>query len=338
MQTTGQEGHELEREKIAILRILAEAQGAAGSKVIARHLKDEYGIDLSERAVRYHLGLLDERGFTHKVSRRSGRDITAAGFEELENARVTDKVGFVIEKIEKLAFQSSFDPVSLTGQIPVNISLFPEKKFSRALKAMSPAFSSGLCVSQMVAGAAAGERLGGRLVPPGQVGLATVCSIVINGVLLKAGVPMDSRFGGILQLRNHRPWRFTQIIDYTGSSLDPSEIFIASRMTTVSQAAQTGYGKVLSNFREIPAMCLPLARDILEKLRKARIGGVVTLGEAGRPVCEMPVSLNRAGMVLLGGLNPVAAAAEAGIETVNQAMSGLVDYGSLKSFQDVSKE
>jgi len=335
---TGQEGHEVEREKIAILRILAEAQGAAGSKVIARRLKDEYGIDLSERAVRYHLGLLDDRGFTRKVSRRSGRDITAAGFEELDNARVADKVGFVIEKIEKLAFQSSFDPVSQSGQIPVNISLFPEERFSWILRAMSPAFKAGLCVSDMVAVAAAGERLGGRLVPPGQLGLATVCSIVINGTLLKAGVPMDSRFGGILQLRNQRPWRFTQIIDYTGSSLDPSEIFIASHMTAVGQAAKTGSGKVLSNFREIPATCLPIARDILEKLKKAGIGGVVTLGEAGRPVCEVPVSLNRAGMVLLGGLNPVAAAAEAGIETANQAMSGLIEYSSLRSFWEVCKE
>jgi len=334
---TGQEGHEVEREKIAILRILAEAQGAAGSKVIARRLKDEYGIDLSERAVRYHLGLLDDRGFTRKVSRRCGRDITAAGFEELENARVADKVGFVIEKIEKLAFQSSFDPDSLSGQIPVNISLFPEEKFSWALKAISVAFEAGLCVSPLVAIAVAGERLGGRLVPTGHVGLATVCSIVINSTLLKVGIPMDSRFGGLLQLRNQRPWRFTQIIDYTGSSLDPSEIFISSHMTTVGHAAQTGCGKVLANFREIPAMCWPLARQILEKLKQAGIGGVMTLGEAGRPVCEVPVSLNRAGMVLLGGLNPVAVAAEAGIATVNQAMSGLIDFSSLKNFWDVYK-
>ena len=70
---------EVEREKVAILRILGNQAGSAGSNVIARRLKDEYGIELSERAVRYHLRLLDKRGLTQKVSRRDGRNITPQG-------------------------------------------------------------------------------------------------------------------------------------------------------------------------------------------------------------------------------------------------------------------
>jgi repressor of nif and glnA expression len=49
-------------------------------------------------------------------------------------------------------------------------------------------------------------------------------------------------------------------------------------------------------------------------------------------VCEIPVELNKIGMILLGGLNPVAAAVEAGIEVENTAMSGLIDYQDLVSF------
>jgi len=45
-----------------------------------------------------------------------------------------------------------------------------------------------------------GELLGDVLVPQGKIGIATVCSIVINGFLLKNGIPMDSKFGGILQI------------------------------------------------------------------------------------------------------------------------------------------
>jgi repressor of nif and glnA expression len=37
-------------------------------------------------------------------------------------------------------------------------------------------------------------------------------------------------------------------------------------------------------------------------------------------------------MVLLGGLNPVAAAFEAGIDAVNIAESGLIDFQQLTSF------
>ena len=79
----GQEGREVEREKIAMLRVLGNSQGPVGSKIIARRLREEYGIGLLERAVRYHLRLLDERGLTRKISRRDGRAITQLGLEEL---------------------------------------------------------------------------------------------------------------------------------------------------------------------------------------------------------------------------------------------------------------
>ena len=41
-------------------------------------------------------------------------------------------------------------------------------------------------------------------------------------------------------------------------------------------------------------------------------------------------------MVLLGGLNPVAAAVEAGIEVENMAESGLIDFQRLTSFEQLS--
>lgn len=318
-----------------MLRVLGDSERAAGSKVIARRLKNEYGIELSERAVRYHLRLLDERGLTRKVSRRDGRAITQQGLEELENAMVADKVGFVSDKIELLAYQTSFDPDKRQGKVPINISLFPKEKFKAALAAMAGAFRAGLGVSDLVAVAPEGERLGGMLVPKGNIGLATVCSIISNGTLLKAGVPMDSRFGAILQLHNHKPWRFTQLIEYAGSSVDPSEIFITSRMTSITDVVKDGSGKILANFREVPAMCLPVVEAVVEKLKEAGIYGLLAMGEPGKPVCEMPVGLNKVGVVLLGGLNPVAAAVESGIDVTNKAMSSLIDFRVLRSFWEL---
>jgi repressor of nif and glnA expression len=331
----GQEDREAERAKIAILGILSNSQRAVGSNIIARHLKEDYGILLSERAVRYHLRLLDERGLTSKVSRRDGRIITQPGLDELKNAMVTDKVGFVIDKIELLAYQTSFDLDRRTGMVPINISIFPREKFKAALKAMSDAFKSRLSVSDLVAVAEEGERLGDIILPEGSIGLATMCSIVVNGALLKEGIPMDSRFGGLLQLHNHKPWRFTELIEYAGSSLDPSEIFITSRMTGVREVLETGDGKILANFREIPAACVPLAEMVIRKLKKAGINGLITMGEAGKPVCEMPVGRNKVGVVLTGGMNPVAAAVEAGIDATNMAMSCLIDFKELKSFWEL---
>ncbi len=331
----GQEDREVERAKIAILAILADSQNAVGGHVIARRLKNDYGIALSERAVRYHLKLLDERGLTSKVSRRDGRSITPQGQEELKNAMVADKVGFVIDKIELLAYQASFDIKRCTGKVPVNISVFKKQEFKVALREMEAAFKSGLGVSRLVEVAEEGEKLGDILIPPGSIGMATVCSVIINGALLKEGIPMDSRFGGILQLRNNQPWRFSELIEYAGSSLDPSEIFITSRMTSVKEVLKNGNGKILANFREIPAVCVPAAEKIFKKLAAAGIDGLITMGEPGKPVCEMPVGRNKVGIILIGGLNPVAAAAEAGIEVSNRAMSRLIEYEELKSFTEL---
>lgn len=331
----GQDALEVEREKLAILRVLSSFDRPVGSKIISRRLKSEFGIGLSERAIRYHLKLMDEQGLTSKVSGRAGRIITARGLEELNDAIVIDKIGFVIDRIEVLAFKTTFDPLQMEGMVPVNISLIPEKSLKAALKAMAPAFKAGLGVSEKVALASRGEVIGDTIVPRGYFGLATVCSIVVNGSLLKTGVPMDSRFGGLLQIREHKPWRFTDLVEYAGSSLDPSEVFIAGRRTNITSVTKDGNGKILANFREVPAVCLPLVDEVIERLSRAGVKGVVLIGEPGESVCGIPVSPNKAGIILYGGLNPVAMAVEAGIEVKSKAMSSVLDFKELKSFWDI---
>ena len=323
----GFETQEVKRKELAILKILSDCQEPLGARIIARRLKSR-GIGLGERAVRYHLKLMDERGLTRLVG-WDGRLLTEAGAEELDSALVRDKVGFAISRIELLAFRTNFDWNEGAGSVPVNVSFFPKGKFDKVLQVMKPVFEAGLCVSDRVAVAREGEQLGDLIVPEGRVGLATVCSIVINGTLLKAGVPMDSRFGGILQIRNHKPLRFVELIHYAGSSMDPSEVFIRARMTSVRDVVKKGEGKILANFREIPALCRPIAEEVVAKLKGVGLGGVMVIGNTSEPVCEIPVELNRIGMVLIGGLNPVAAAEEAGLEAENRAMSTVMEYREL---------
>ena len=200
---------------------------------------------------------------------------------------------------------------------------------------MKETFKAGLCISDSVAVASEGERLGEVIVPQGKVGLATVSHIVFNGVLIKAGIPMDSKFGGIAQIRNHELLRFVNLIEYTGSSIDPSEVFIAGKMTAVSKAIKEGNGKILATFGQIPALALSQTEAVIERLEVAGIRGLVKLGGISKPVCELPVPLNKVGLVLSDGLNPVAAAVEAGIEAVNHTMSAVIDYGKLRSFWDL---
>lgn len=329
----GFETQDVERKALSILRVLSDSREPVGARVIAHRLKD-HGIELGERAVRYHLKLMDGRGLTRLVG-RDGRLLTEQGEEELGNALVKDKVGLAISQIELLAFLTDFDCQRRSGVIPVNVCFFRKQEFNRALQAMEPAFGAGLCVSELVAVASEGERLGEFVVPEGNVGLATVCSAAINGALLKAGVPMDSRFGGMLQMVDHRPFRFVELIHYAGSSLNPSEVFIRARMTSVREAAKCGDGRILANFRQLPALCREAAEEVLAKLRQAALGGLLVMGNSSEPVCEIPVELNRIGVVLLGGMNPMAAAVEAGIEGESHAMSTVIEYRDLVKFHEV---
>ncbi len=325
-----------ERKIITILKVLSESSEPLGSATIAREL-ERHGIFLSERAVRYHLKITDQQGFTQPAG-RDGRMLTPAGLEELRMALAPEQVGFILEKLELLAFRTTFDPVKRTGLVPVNTSLIAKDRFRDALSAMSATFKAGICVSDLVAVAVDGEKIGSIVIPAGKIGLATVCSVTVNGVLLKSGIPIESKFGGVLELRDSAPRRFVAIINYNGTSLDPSEQYIRARMTGVSQAARTGNGKILANFREIPAPARAMVEEKMALLKEAGIGGVCALGNTSEPICRIPVGVNRVGMVLFGGLNPAAAVAEAGIEIENVAESGLINFSQLKSFWKLRDE
>jgi repressor of nif and glnA expression len=324
---------EAEKKVLSILRVLSESSQPLGSITIAREL-ERYGIFLSERAVRYHLRITDERGHTQPLG-RDGRMITPEGLEELRMALAPDQIGFVLEKLELLAFRTEFDPKKGTGQVAINASIFDRDDFKKALVPMRAAFKAGLCVSERVAFAEEGGKLGEVVVPRGKAGLGTVCGVTVNGVLLKAGVPIESRFGGVLEIRDGKPKRFVAIINYDGTSVDPSEQYIRAGMTSVLRAAKTGSGKILANFREIPAAARSVVEETVSALRDAGITGVYALGNTSEPVCQIAVGMNRVGLVLLGGLNPLAAVVETGIRVDNVGEAGMIDFESLQSFWDL---
>jgi repressor of nif and glnA expression len=325
---------DIERKVLLILKILNKSPEPMGARVIARQMK-EHGVQLSERTVRYHLKMMDERGLTNLVGRRDGRKITGAGLDEISNARVQDKIGLSISRIDVLSFKTTFNLKKKRGMVPVNISFFPEDQFKKALRSMKPVFRKNIAVSNRVAMAPAGKKLGEIVVPEGKIGIASVCSILINGVLLKQGIPIDSKFAGILQIRDGLPLRFVELIHYAGSSLDPSEIFIRGNMTSVKQVVEKNEGKILANFREIPALSRSLVEDIIGEFKKIGINGVLTIGNTGNPICQTDVDINKVGMLLVGGLNPIAAAHEAGIDVDNRAMSTVMDFDDLHNIEEL---
>jgi repressor of nif and glnA expression len=175
------------------------------------------------------------------------------------------------------------------------------------------------------------------VVPAGYMGVGTVCSITLNGVLLAQKIPMSSRFGGLLEIQNARPSRFVAIINYDGTSLDPLEIFIKSGMTDYLGATGDGNGLIGAGFREIPARTRDHVVEIAAKLEKIGLGGFLTIGMPNGDVSEIPVSEGNVGAIVIGGLNPIDILEEAGFEVHSRALSGIIPYKILFPFHELEK-
>ena len=323
------------RTKLAILKALAESETPAGaSRITAKVLTT--GTTLSPRTVRHYLLQMDGEGLTRFVSRRRGREITERGREEIEHANIVEKIGFVAAKVDVLGYKMSFDLDSNAGTVVTNVVVLAKNDLSRALEHMEPVFEKGLGMGRKLIVAFEGEEIGRITVPEGSVAVGTVCSVTVNGALLKRGVPVTSRFGGLVEFRDGQPTRFVQLMEYRGTTIDPLEVFIGANMTRVRECAETGSGIVGASFREVPTVALGDVRKFCEQMTARDLGAVVSIGIPNRPLLDIPVAEGRTGMIVMAGLNPIAALHEAGVPLSIQALAGLEDISEFSVFEDVA--
>lgn len=325
------------KHQTEILKILKDAEKPMGSVRLAEELAAA-GVEMKDRTVRFHLRRMDELGLTHKVSRRAGRTITPLGAEELEHANVIRRISFIVSKIEGLSYNMTFGISKKVGTVVLNVSYVPLDRLTEALGEIELAFRAGLGMGRLVLLKGPGEKVGRSTVPEDMVGIGTVCSVTLNGALLKAGVPVASRYGCLLRIENGEPAGFTELVDYLGASLDPLELFLRAGMTSVGRAARGGSGLVGASFREVPAAVGRALETIAGKLRDVGLGGVLAVGKPNQPLLNVPVNEGMIGVVVVGGINPIAAAHEIGIRTENIALHSLVDYGELYDFENLRSE
>ncbi len=325
----------IERKRLAILKLLAIDSQALGSAAITEQLEAQ-GYEVSERTVRFHLLALDRDGFTEQVGKK-GRRITEKGRAELSKARVYEKVGFLNARIDQLTYQMTFDRRRREGTVVVNVSLLETRFLARACPLMRRVFDSGYSMGTLMTVFAPGEKAGEIVIPEGCVGIGTVCSVTLNGLLLAEGIPTISRFGGLLELHRAKPVRFVAIINYDGTSLDPLEIFIKGGMTDHTGAVESGDGLIGAGFREMPAASRNRVLLLAEELKEIGLGGFMSIGWPGQPLVGVPVNEGTIGAVVIGGLNTVAILEEHGLGVRSRALSDLVDYRRLFPYKEMEK-
>lgn len=326
-----------EKIQSAILKVLSEADAAMGAAKIKASLLAG-GVDAEARTIRFHLLQLDRRGLTEPVSRRAGRVITRRGREELSRTDVFRKVGVIASRVDSLAYQMTYRPGKGTGSVVLNVSMIYPEYLNRALNEMKLVFRHNLAISSRLLVTGAGQQIVGRVVPENFTAIGTVCSVTVSGALLHEGVPVKARFGGLLEVRDRLPVRFVELIEYQGSTLDPLEVFIQAGMTRVRDVVLTGTGILCAGFREIPAVALEDVRRIEKTLRAAGLGGIVALGKPNQPLLGVPVSEGHAGMIVYGGLNPIAVLQESGIPVKIKSLAGFADFAELRAVEDYQRK
>jgi len=323
----------IEKKRLTILKIIKNRSNPISSNEIASTLK-EMGYDISERTVRFDLLALDNEGFT-EYQYKKGRKITEKGMKEISKARVFNKLGFLTAKIDQMTYKMDFDISSMTGTVVLNTSIIEKKYLKQTAPLLQRVFEHRLGMGSFMTLIPAGEWGEWGIIPEGSVGIGTVCSITINGILLTQGIPTRSRFGGLLEMVNNEPKRFVALINYDGTSLDPLEIFINSGMTDYLGATSTGDGLIGASFREIPYEGRDKVIEISKKLDKTGLGAFMKIGYPEQDLCGIPVNSGTFGTIIVGGLNPVAILVESGFYVESKALSGLVDFKKLFHYKEL---
>ncbi len=316
---------------LTILKVLKDAPKPLSGIKIAQKLNSN-GFQLNPRTVRYYLMLSDRAGYTKKINNYHGRIITPAGIRELHDAFIIKKIGLIISKIEALSYNMTFSLASLNGTIVLNVSTLNIKDFDKAKDFMLPVFRKGFGIGHFCAYGSPDGYIGDYHVPSDKIAIGTICNVTINGIFLKEGIPVYSRFGGLLEIKDGKPVKFKEIIEYRSSTIDPLEIFIKGNMTSVAKAVKTGNGVIGVSLREIPEAAIAKAIILKRKLEHIGLGGILFIGNSHHELLDITLPRGRAAMIVMGGLNPFAACQEEGIETHNMAMKTLYDFNGLSRF------
>lgn len=316
---------QIERKLIEIMRVIHENDKPIGARAIADELNTR-GYDIGERAVRYHLRILDERGFTRKHG-YAGRTLTELGESEMNDALIGDRFGFVISRIEEMAFRTTYNPETGDGVVPVNISYFDKDDLETVIDVVSYTAHSGYMISPRVKIIEEDEEF--IFLPPGKIGIATVCSVTFDGLLLKAGIPVEPSYGGILQIANRKPVRFLDLISYNGTSIDPIEIFMNRKTTSVLEVLEKGEGKILANVRQINSSAYDRVIEIIKQAEKAGLGSCFPPGEIDESLFGAPVETGKFGIAIVGGINGICALEETGIKIETNPVSTVLEYRTM---------
>lgn len=232
---------------------------------------------------------------------------------------------FTLSRIENLMHQVSFDPGQMSGRIITNTTRVDKKHLQETIAAFFDAISAGLAVSPLIMVEEEGRW----------IKLKTACSLTVSGVMLKHGIPVRPKGGGLIEVVGRKPTRFTDMLMYWATTVDPIDLLTAQGMTDIAGMMRTGNGRILGNLQEAPFPARDLIEELLEQLSAVDFSGILELGDPNMDVLGVSVERDHVGIALVGGTNLVAAAQEAGIPVEHESISDLTEVSLMKHIDEL---
>jgi hypothetical protein len=154
----------------------------------------------------------------------------------------------------------------------------------------------------------------------------TICSISMDGVFQRKGIPVKMAFGGRLEIEQGIPKRFRDLIGYRGTTIDPLELFISSGLTSISSFIRTQTGIALANVREVPCAAKTQVEETIQLMNSCGFIFPVTLGSQ---VFNLPNNPYRLSIVSFSGLNYIGNTVEHGIEIKTEIGAGNIRFSKV---------
>ncbi|MCK9632318.1 MAG: DUF128 domain-containing protein [Methanoregula sp.] len=241
---------------------------------------------------------------------------------------------FSNHKIEDFAIQVTFDPKAGEGNVVYNRSLIRNEDLEFAISVLKDANKTGVSVSGLVKFLASGEKIADFVIPKGCTGICTMCSITFDGLLIRRGVPVNPIGGGVVEIENRTPIRFTDMILYEHTTIDPLQVLMSHKTTSVTNVMRMGSGRLLANIREFHMEAEPLVGEVLDELSSSSYSGILDVGMPNIPLLGVPVNPEYIGIAAVGGTNPMAAIREGGRWVQTSSLKGLIDILELEEIRD----
>jgi len=247
---------------------------------------------------------------------------------------MTFPLKFVTNTIEDYAMRVTFDPVEGKGCIVYNLALIKNEDLEHAIRLLRDAHKTGISVSGLVKFFSSGEKINDYIVPKGCTAVCTMCSITFDGLLIRRGVPINPIGGGVVEIDNRTPIRFTHIILYEHTTIDPLQVLLSQKTTSVTNVMRKGTGTILANIREFHMEAEPLVGTVLDELSSSSYSGILEVGVPNTSLLGVPVSPQFIGIAAVGGTNAMAAIREGGYWIQTHAMKGLIDISEMREIRD----